>query len=47
MLFLGFRMQNSNIGQTSGSLMRFARAKALREAPEKYANLKLDEEELG
>jgi hypothetical protein len=47
MLFLGFRMQNSNLVQTSGSLMRFARAKALSEAPEKYKNLKLDEEELG
>ncbi|NDD26635.1 MAG: hypothetical protein EB103_07235 [Actinobacteria bacterium] len=47
MLFLGFRMQNSNLVQTSGSLMRFARAKALSEAPEKYRDLKLDEEELG
>lgn len=47
MLFLGFRMQNSNLVQTSGSLMRFARAKALSEAPEKYRQLKLDEEELG
>ncbi len=47
MLFLGFRMQNSNLVQTSGSLMRFARAKALSEAPQKYRQLKLDEEELG
>jgi hypothetical protein len=45
MLFLGFRMQNNNIGQTSGSLMRFARAKALRDAPNKYRNLKIDEDE--
>lgn len=43
MLFLGFRMQNSNLGQTSGSLMRFARAKANSEAPQKYRHLKLDE----
>lgn len=47
MLFLGFRMQNSNLTQTSGSLMRFARAKALSEAPEKYRQVKLDEDELG
>jgi len=49
MLFLGFRMQNSNIGQTSSSLMRFARAKAQRDAPGKYRNMKddEDEEELG
>ena len=46
MLFLGFRMQNSNLTQTSGSLMRFARAKALSEAPEKYRLQKLDDEEL-
>jgi len=45
MLFLGFRMQNNNIGQISGSLMRFARAKAQRDAPNKYRNLKLDEDE--
>ncbi len=45
MLFLGFRMQNSNIGQTSGSLMRFARAKAQRDAPNKYRHLKNDEDE--
>jgi len=42
-----FRMQNSNLTQTSGSLMRFARAKALSEAPEKYRQVKLDEDELG
>lgn len=48
MLFLGFRMQNNNLGQTSGSLMRFARAKALSEAPQKYKGIKpdLDEEEM-
>ena len=45
MLFLGFRMQNSNLGQTSGSLMRFARAKALSEAPKKYKNIKPNEDE--
>jgi len=47
MLFLGFRMQNNNLGQTSGSLMRFARAKALSEAPKKYKGIKpdLDDEE--
>jgi hypothetical protein len=45
LLFLGFRMQNSNMGQTSSSLMRFARAKALSEAPNKYRHLKLDEED--
>ena len=45
MLFLGFRMQNSNIGQVSGSLMRFARAKAQRDAPDKYRHLKIDEDE--
>jgi short subunit fatty acids transporter len=45
MLFLGFRMQNSNIGQISGSLMRWARAKAMREAPHKYRNVKADEDE--
>jgi hypothetical protein len=45
MLFLGFRMQNSNIGQISGSLMRWARAKAMREAPHKYRNIKADEDE--
>jgi hypothetical protein len=28
-------------------LMRFARAKALSEAPEKYRQVKLDEDELG
>lgn len=49
MLFLGFRMQNSNLGQTSGSLMRFARAKAQRDAPAKYKGVKpdSDEDELG
>ncbi len=45
LLFLGFRMQNSNLGQVSSSLMRFARAKALSEAPQKYRHLKLDEED--
>lgn len=40
MLFLGFRMQNSNLGQTSSSLMRFARAKANSEAPLKYKGIK-------
>lgn len=45
MLFLGFRMQNNNLGQTSGSLMRFARAKALSEAPQKYKGIKPDDEE--
>jgi len=39
-LFLGFRMQNSNLGQTSSSLMRFARAKANSEAPAKYKGVK-------
>jgi hypothetical protein len=46
MLFLGFRMQNNNLGQTSGSLMRFARAKTLSEAPEKYKGVKPDEDEM-
>jgi hypothetical protein len=45
LLFLGFRMQNSNLAQTSSSLMRFARAKALSEAPHKFKNLKLEEDE--
>lgn len=45
MLFLGFRMQNNNLGQTSGSLMRFARAKALSEAPRKYKGIKPDDED--
>lgn len=45
MLFLGFRMQNSNLAQTSGSLMRFARAKAQSESAAKYKNFKLDEED--
>jgi len=48
MLFLGFRMQNSNLGQTSGSLMRFARAKILSENANKGKPTKLDEDdELG
>ena len=48
MLFLGFRMQNSNLGQTSGSLMRFARAKILSENANKGKPTKLDDEdELG
>jgi hypothetical protein len=46
MLFLGFRMQNNNLSLTSGSLMRFARAKALSEAPQKYKGIKPDEDEL-
>jgi hypothetical protein len=45
MLFLGFRMQNNNLGQTSGSLMRFARAKALSEAPKKYKGIKPDNDD--
>jgi hypothetical protein len=45
MLFLGFRMQNNNLGQTSGSLMRFARAKALSEAPKKYKGIKPDHDD--
>jgi hypothetical protein len=45
LLFLGFRMQNSNLAQTSSSLMRFARAKALSEAPNKYRHFKWDEED--
>jgi hypothetical protein len=45
MLFLGFRMQNNNLGQTSGSLMRFARAKALSEAPRKYKGIKPDHDD--
>ena len=45
MLFLGFRMQNNNLAQTSGSLMRFARAKALSEAPQKYKGIKPDDDE--
>ena len=48
MLFLGFRMQNSNLGQTSGSLMRFARAKILSESANKGKPVKNDDEdELG
>lgn len=48
MLFLGFRMQNSNLGQTNGSLMRFARAKTLSEHANKGKVVKLDDEdELG
>jgi hypothetical protein len=48
MLFLGFRMQNSNLGQTSGSLMRFARAKTLSENANKGKPVKNpDEDELG
>lgn len=48
MLFLGFRMQNNNLGQTSGSLMRFARAKILSESGTKGKPAKLDDEdELG
>ena len=48
MLFLGFRMQNSNLGQTSGSLMRFARAKTLSENANKGKAVKPDDEdELG
>ncbi len=48
MLFLGFRMQNNNLGQTSGSLMRFARAKILSETGTKGKPAKLDDEdELG
>ena len=45
MLFLGFRMQNSNMGQTSGSLMRFARAKANSEAPLEFRKWQRSEEE--
>jgi hypothetical protein len=41
-------MQNSNLGQTSGSLMRFARAKILSENANKGKPTKLDDEdELG
>lgn len=48
MLFLGFRMQNSNLGQTSGSLMRFARAKILSESANKGKAVRPDDEdELG
>ena len=48
MLFLGFRMQNNNLGLTSGSLMRFARAKILSESGNKGKAVKLDDEdELG
>jgi len=48
MLFLGFRMQNSNLGQISGSLMRFARAKILSESSNKGKPVKPDDEdELG
>lgn len=44
MLFLGFRMQNSNLTQTSGSLMRFARAKAQSESAQKFKDLRLEED---
>jgi hypothetical protein len=48
MLFLGFRMQNNNLGLTSGSLMRFARAKILSENGNKgKAPKNDDEDELG
>ncbi len=48
MLFLGFRMQNNNLGLTSGSLMRFARAKTLSENGQKGKPVRTDdEEELG
>ena len=48
MLFLGFRMQNNNLGLTSGSLMRFARAKILSENGNKGKAPKVDDEdELG
>jgi len=48
MLFLGFRMQNNNLGQTSGSLMRFARAKILSESGSKGKAVRPDDEdELG
>ena len=48
MLFLGFRMQNNNLGLTSGSLMRFARAKILSENGNKGKATKPDDEdELG
>lgn len=48
MLFLGFRMQNNNLGLTSGSLMRFARAKTLSESGAKGKPAKIDDEdELG
>jgi hypothetical protein len=48
MLFLGFRMQNNNLGLTSGSLMRFARAKILSESGNKgKANKHDDDDELG
>lgn len=48
MLFLGFRMQNNNLGLISGSLMRFARAKTLSENGQKGKPVKTDDEdELG
>lgn len=48
MLFLGFRMQNNNLGLTSGSLMRFARAKTLSENGNRGKAVKPDDEdELG
>lgn len=48
MLFLGFRMQNNNLSLTSGSLMRFARAKILSESGAKGKAPKPDDEdELG
>jgi len=48
MLFLGFRMQNSNLGQISGSLMRFARAKILSASANQGKAIKPDDEdELG
>lgn len=45
LLFLGFRMQNTNLAQTSSSLMRFARAKANSSAAHKYRHLKIDEDD--
>lgn len=45
MLFLGFRMQNANLGQTSGSLMRFARAKANSEAPAEFRKWQREDEQ--
>ena len=37
-------MQNSNLTQTSGSLMRFARAKAQSESAQKFKDLRLEED---
>jgi hypothetical protein len=45
LLFLGFRMQNTNLAQTSSSLMRFARAKANSSAAHKYRHLKVEDDE--